>query len=59
MNLNEYKLQINSDEDLEKWKSTWAPGKPIPQEVTRYIKEIVMPRIDKENKEFINSIFIK
>jgi hypothetical protein len=44
-NLNEYKIQIKNISDLEKWKSTWVPGTPIPEEVVRYMKTVVIPRL--------------
>lgn len=43
-NLNEYKIEIKNDEDLEKWRSTWKPGDFVPTEVITYMKEVVMPR---------------
>lgn len=45
MNLNEYKLQINTDEDLEKWKSTWDGISMPPPEVINYVRSIILPRL--------------
>jgi hypothetical protein len=58
-NLNEYKIEIKNDEDLAKWKSTWTPEQPIPEEVHHYMRTVVLPRITRQNSEFINSIFQK
>ena len=58
-NLNEYKIEIKNDEDLAKWKSTWNGIDPVPEEVHRYMRMIVLPRIARQNSEFINSIFQK
>jgi hypothetical protein len=46
-NLNEYKIEIKDDDDLEKWKATWTPGMPIPEEVDRYMKTVVIPRLTR------------
>jgi hypothetical protein len=56
--LNEYQV-INNDEDLAKWKTTWAPDQPIPHEVHTYMRTVVMPRTAKQIREFTNSIFTK
>lgn len=58
-NLNEYKIEIRNDEDLARWKSTWSPGMPIPEEVDRYMTNVVLPRISKENIAILSSLGIR
>ena len=43
--LTEYKIQINNDEDFEKWKSTWTPEDPVPDEVMNYYHTVIKPKI--------------
>jgi hypothetical protein len=52
-----YHKKITSDEELEKWKSTWSDGQPIPSEVNEYMLKVVLPKMNTEHKLFINSIF--
>jgi hypothetical protein len=58
-NLNEYQIDIKNDEDLDKWRSTWTPGEPVPEEVRRYMMMVVLPRITESNKAILSNIGIK
>jgi hypothetical protein len=55
-NLNEYQLEIKNDEDLARWKSTWSPGEPIPEEVIIYMNDMVIPRLNREAEETLNRL---
>jgi hypothetical protein len=44
MKLTEYNKKITSDEELEKWKSTWDRKSKPPAEVLNYIRNVVIPR---------------
>lgn len=54
MQLNE--LRINSDEELELWKSQWNGTDPIPADVNRYMQEVVLPRHNKLMNDIIESL---
>jgi hypothetical protein len=58
-NLNEYKIEIKTISDLEKWKSTWVTGTPIPEEVVQYVRTVILPRITKENASILLALGIK
>ena len=58
-NLNEYKIEIKDDDDLEKWKATWTPGMPIPEEVHHYMRTVVLPRITEKNATILLSLGIR
>lgn len=46
--LNELELQIKNDDDLERWKSTWSPGQPVPASVERYMRVVIMPKLRQQ-----------
>jgi hypothetical protein len=56
MKLTEYQLQINSETDFQKWKSTWVSGDPIPDEVMRYVKSVIFPRMILQANKTLNEL---
>ena len=54
--LTEYKLDIKNDEDLERWKSTWDGKSDLPKEVERYMRAVVLPRIDTRLSDILAEI---
>jgi hypothetical protein len=52
-NLNEYNKKITSDEEFEKWKSTWDCISEPPKNVQDYIRTIKLPTIYEKMKKAI------
>jgi len=49
--ISEYQIEINNDEDLKKWKSTWDGQSVPPESVLNYVRQHILSKIlaDMEN----------
>ena len=54
MKLNE--LRINSDQELDRWKSQWNGVDEVPAEVHRYMQEVVIPRSDAKIQNLLTTV---
>ena len=54
MKLNE--LRINSDQELDRWKSQWNGVDEVPAEVHQYMQEVVIPRSDAKIQNLLTTV---
>lgn len=49
-------LRINSDQELDRWKSQWNGVDEVPAEVHRYMQEVVIPRSDAKIQKLLTTV---